>query len=127
MMNKEEFSKIYKPLTKEERYNNMLESIKNMKPFEDEDSIPSVPIASKEDYENIIVPNFIRCGAIPKDKLEVGATYIGSCRNASEAVWDGNEFTYIRHKFGSSYEETINHFQDDDGSDLFVPIKKKED
>ena len=126
-MNKEDVLKIYKPLTKEERYSNMLESIKNMKPFTDEDSIPSVPITSKEDYENIIVPNFIRCGAIPKDKLEVGVTYVGSCRNASEAVWDGKEFTYIRHKFGSSYEETINHFQDDDGSDLFVPIKKKED
>lgn len=126
-MNKEDVLKIYKPLTKEERYNNMLESIKNMKPFEDEDSIPSVPIASKEDYENIIVPNFIRCGAIPKDKLEVGATYIGSCRNASEAVWDGEKFTYMRTKFGFVYPETINHFQDDDGSDLFVPIKKKED
>ena len=72
------------------------------------------------------IPNFIRCGAIPKDKLIIGKTYIGNCRNASEAVWNGEVFTYKRTKFGCTYDEDINHFQDDDGYDVFVPIKIKE-
>ena len=111
-------------MTKEDRYNNILEHWKTRHPFKDENDIPSIPIVSKEDYENIIIPNIIRCGGIPKNKLEVGATYIGDCRNASEAIWNGEEFEYIRYKFGTSYKETINHFEDDDGYDVFVPIKK---
>lgn len=56
-----------------------------------------------------------------KDELVEGRTYKGNCRNASEAVWHGDHFTYIRHKWGSSFEEDINHFEDDDGYDVFVP------
>ena len=110
---------------KEERYNDILEYWKNRKPFRDEDDIPSVPIVLPKDYEEVIVPNIVRCGGIPKDKLIVGKTYIGDCRNASEAVWNGKTFTYMRTKFGSTYPEDINHFQDDDGYDVFVPIKLK--
>ena len=110
---------------KEERYNDILEYWKNRKPFRDEDDIPSVPIVRKEDYDNIIIPNIIRCGGIPKEELIVGETYIGDCRNASEAVWNGETFTYMRTKFGTTYPEDINHFQDDDGYDVFVPIKLK--
>ena len=111
----------------EERYGNILKYWKERKPFRDEDDIPDIPIVSKEDYDNIIVPNIIRCGGIPKENLVPGETYIGSCRNASEAVWNGERFTYLRTKFGSTYPEDINHFQDDDGHDVFVPIKAKED
>lgn len=110
---------------KEERYNTVLNHWKERKPFKDEDDIPPIPIVLPKDYEEIIVPNIIRCGGIPKDKLIVGKTYIGDCRNATEAVWDGEKFTYMRTKFGSTYPETINHFQDDDGYDLFVPLKIK--
>ena len=110
---------------KEERYNTVLNYWKERKPFRDEDDIPPIPIVLPKDYEEIIVPNIIRCGGIPKDKLIVGKTYIGDCRNATEAVWDGEKFTYMRTKFGSTYPETINHFQDDDGYDLFVPLKIK--
>lgn len=112
---------------KEERYNNVLNYWKERKPFRDEDDIPPIPIVLPKDYEEIIVPNIIRCGGIPKDKLIVGKTYIGDCRNATEAVWDGDKFTYMRTKFGSTYPETINHFQDDDGYDLFVPLKIKDE
>lgn len=110
---------------KEERYNTVLNHWKERKPFKDEDDIPPIPIVLPKDYEEIIVPNIIRCGGIPKDKLIVGKTYIGDCRNATEAVWDGEKFTYMRTKLGSTYPETINHFQDDDGYDLFVPLKIK--
>lgn len=112
---------------KEERYNTVLNYWKERKPFRDEDDIPPIPIVLPKDYEEIIVPNIIRCGGIPKDKLIVGKTYIGDCRNAREAVWDGEKFTYMRTKFGSTYPETINHFQDDDGYDLFVPLKIKDE
>lgn len=111
---------------KEERYNNTLEYWRNRNPFRDEDDIPPVPIVLPKDYEEVIIPNIVRCGGIPKDKLIVGETYIGDCRNASEAVWNGKTFTYMRTKFGTTYPEDINHFQDDDGHDVFVPIKIKE-
>ena len=67
-------------------------------------------------------------GMIPKKDLVDGATYLGFCRNAGEAIWDAgkNMFTYTRKKFGSSFNEDINHPEDDDGFDLFVPIKVKE-
>ena len=112
---------------KEERYNTVLNHWKERKPFRDEDDIPPIPIVLPKDYEEIIVPNIIRCGGIPKDKLIVGKTYIGDCRNAREAVWDGEKFTYMRTKFGSTYPETINNFKDDDGYDIFVPLKIKDE
>lgn len=110
---------------KDERYNDILEYWRDRKQFKDEEDIPSIPIVLPKDYEDVIVPNIIRCGGIPKDKLIIGETYIGSCRNASEAIWDGEKFTYMRTKFGCTYPEDINHFQDDDGYDVFVPIKLK--
>ena len=65
-------------------------------------------------------------GMIRKEDLEDGARYEGDCRNATEAVWDAskNKFTYIRTKFGSSYEEDIVYPTDDEGYDIFVPVKK---
>lgn len=111
---------------KENRYTNTLEYWKERKPFKNEDDIPSIPIVLPKDYEEIIIPNIIRCGGISKEKLIKGGTYIGSCRNAEEAVWNGKKFIYIRHKFGATYTEEINHFQDDDGYDVFVPIRLKE-
>lgn len=109
-----------------ERYNEVLEYWKNRVPFTDEDDIPSIPIVKDDDYRRIIIPNIIRCGGIPKEKLVNGETYIGSCRNASEAVWNGEKFTYLRTKFGTTYTECINHFEDDDGYDVFVPIRIKD-
>ena len=110
---------------KEERYNTVLEYWKTRNPFKDENDIGSIPIVSEQDYNNIIIPNIIRCGGIPKDDLIIGKTYIGDCRNATEAIWNGKVFKYMRTKFGSTYEEEINHFEDDDGYDVFVPIKIK--
>ena len=110
---------------KEERYNNILKYWKTRNPFKDENDIGSIPIVSEQDYNNIIIPNIIRCGGIPKDELIIGKIYIGDCRNATEAIWDGKVFKYMRTKFGLTYEEEINHFEEDDGYDVFVPIKLK--
>ena len=110
---------------KEQRKKDRIERFKTMKKVKTEDDIPELPIIDKEQYEEVVVKNLIRCGAIPKDKLEVGKTYIGACRNANEATWNGKEFEYKRYKFGTWYDDTINHFQDDNGYDLFVPIREK--
>ena len=123
-MTKEEVKVLLKK-QKEERYNNTLEYWNTRKPFKDEEDIPDLPIVLPKDYNEIIIPNVIRCGGIPKEELVVGKTYVGSCRNASEAVWNGNGFTYMRTKFGNTYLEDINHFEDDDGYDVFIPIREK--
>lgn len=85
-----------------------------------------VPICYNKDEESFVQNTLIKHGAIPIHELVVGNSYIGTCRNASEAVWQGDYFIYQRYKWGSTYPEKINHFQNDDGYDVFVPIKLKE-
>jgi hypothetical protein len=65
---------------------------------------------------------------IPKSELVDGAYYAGHCRNASVARWDARtqQFYYIRHKFGDTFVEGINHPEDDDGFDLFI-VKSRMD
>ena len=66
-------------------------------------------------------PNNVR--TIPKNELVVGCVYAGHCRNANHAIWLGDKFEYTRYKWGSYFKETINHFEDDDGYDVFVPME----
>lgn len=81
-------------------------------------------------------------GMIPRDQLEDRAYYFGICRNAQIAQWvespgypsknelpNGNInrgpcFYHMREKFNSIYVEQINHPEDDNGFDLFIPLKK---
>ena len=96
-----------------EAYGTIKKHLQEMKPFTDIDDIPTVPkMETPEDYKEYVIKNYIRCGAIPKKDLIVGKTYLGDCRNASEAIW--------------IYDEEINHFEDDNGYDLFVPMKLKD-
>lgn len=60
-------------------------------------------------------------GFIEKSKLQVGYYYIGTCRNASLARWDGERFTYWRYKFGNWFLEEICHPEDDQTYDTFKP------
>lgn len=85
-----------------------------------------VPCCQTKEDEIFVQDTLIRHGAIPLHELIAGKTYIGTCRNASEAVWLGDKFEYMRYKWGETYPEKINHFEDDDGYDVFVPIKVKE-
>lgn len=61
---------------------------------------------------------------LPKSALIDGEYYFGGCRNAKCAKWVASEnvFKHQRYKFGSYYVEDINHPEDDDGYDCFVPI-----
>jgi hypothetical protein len=127
-MNREEIIKKLKEKAayeKEHKTEIMIDRLKNMKQFTD-DYIPEPPITTPELYQKYVIPNFIRCGAIPKDKLIKGKTYFGSCRNADKAIWLGDKFEYIRTKFGDTFPETIKHFEEGAYSrfDVFVPIRE---
>ena len=60
---------------------------------------------------------------IPKNELVIDKEYIGNCRNSDKAVWKGDHFEYQRYKFGYWYTDKINHYEDDDGYDVFVPVE----
>jgi hypothetical protein len=92
------------------------------------DDIPDVPIVPTEIYEDIIIPNIIRCGGIPKLQLKPHTRYLGSCRNTTEAEWTGENFIYCRHKFGTEFMDDVDHFEDgaETEADVFVPIKEIE-
>ena len=68
-------------------------------------------------YQVYLVGGFVR-------DLIIGKEYLGSCRNSERAIWNGKCFEYERYKWGTTYIDEINHFEDDDGYDLFVPIKE---
>jgi hypothetical protein len=103
---------------------------KRTKRFETPEDIPVIPsfnenlVPEARKYTEFIQQKMIELGAIPKDRLIVGHEYLGDCRNAHKAIWKENgRFEYMRTKFGCTYPEEINHFQDDDGYDVFTPIK----
>lgn len=65
-------------------------------------------------------------GIVPKKDLKKNTYYFGKCRNAKVALWNGFEFVYNRTKFNDTFIESINHLEDDDGYDLFVPLYQVE-
>lgn len=102
-----------------------IERWKNLQNFNGEPyKIPDLPVTDITTWNTLIIPKLIECGAIPKKDLIIGKKYLGSCRNSDTAVWNGICFTYERCKYGISFKDKINHFEDDDGHDLFVPIKQ---
>lgn len=68
-------------------------------------------------------------GMIAKRDLVGNVAYTGTCRNSETAIWDADrqKFSYIRSKFGSSYPEEIEHPEDDQGCDIFVPTGVKDE
>ena len=66
---------------------------------------------------------YYEAGVIRKKDLIDGRYYQGTCRNSDVAKWSekDNCFTYKRYKFSSVFDETINHLEDDNGYDLFLP------
>jgi hypothetical protein len=86
----------------------------------------NVPCCHSREEELFVQDILIKHGAMTLEQMEVGKTYIGCCRNAGEAEWQGDHFVYLRTKWGSTFPEKINHFQNDNGYDVFVPVKVKE-
>lgn len=65
-------------------------------------------------------------GGVLMEDLEHLSYYIGICRNAKVAIWDGKEqkFFHTRYKMGKHIIDSINHPEMDDGYDLFIPLQK---
>ena len=108
-----------------ERAKRMREYWETLKPFTGVNDIPNLPRVETDEWKNFYVPKLIGAGAIPKKDLVDGQFYAGDHRNATIAKWDAdkNKFIYMRTKWNSTYEDDCNHFEDDDGYALFVPIK----
>jgi hypothetical protein len=90
-----------------------------LKPFQKAEDVPELP-----DMNDFYTNRLIELGAIPKDKLQDGEWYYGEYRRANLAKWNQKteKFEHYRWKFGWMTDD-CNHFQDDDGYALFVPLR----
>lgn len=97
----------------------------NLPKLESVDKIPALPqVEDPDEWKNFYIVKLIEAGAIPKSLLKDREYYIGDHRRARVAQWlaDENRFVYMREKFGHRFKDKCNHFEDDDGFALFVPI-----
>jgi hypothetical protein len=112
---------------KKERQENIIKYWNGLTKFEKVSDIPTLPGGIDNDtWKNFYCVKLIECGAIPKKDLKDGMFYLGDHRNAEVARWNAskNEFEHWRTKFSSRYIDNINHFEDDNGYALFVPLKE---
>lgn len=102
-----------------------VEAWNNLKPFKNIWDVPQIPQVTNKIYKEFYLPKLIAAGAMPKKDLIDGQYYIGRHRRCNVGKWNEklNKFEYNREKFGNVYLDTCNHFEDDDGFALFVPIK----
>lgn len=109
---------------REEREKRIREYWGNVPKFENPEDVPDLPRVDEKEWKEFYVPKLIEAGAIPKKDLIDGQIYIGNHRNANIQRWNAekNKFDHMRYKFGWMKDE-CNHFEDDDGFALFVPIK----
>jgi hypothetical protein len=107
-----------------ERKEAMIKYWNELKPFETPADVPNIPRVDEREYKEFYVPRLIAAGAIPKTDLVDGQFYFGDYRNANVGKWlaEKNVFEHWRYKFGFRIDE-CNHFEDDDGFALFVPIR----
>jgi hypothetical protein len=108
---------------REERKQRIKEYWENLPKINTPKDVPDLPRVDIQEWKDYYVPKLIEVGAIPKKDLVINQFYIGEHRNAQVAKWNGDKFVYMRTKFQNVYEDTCNHFEDDDGFALFVPIK----
>jgi hypothetical protein len=88
------------------------------------EDVPVIPRVDEKEYREFYVPRLIAAGAIPKADLVDSQFYYGEYRNAKVGKWNAEEnvFEHWRYKFGFRLD-TCNHFEDDNGFALFVPIR----
>lgn len=86
--------------------------------------LENIPVCNSEEEHTKLCKQIIELGGIPIDKLEIGATYSGICRNSDQATWNGSEFEYDRYKFGTWYKDKIPHFQSEKHYDVFIPLSR---
>jgi hypothetical protein len=130
-MNKEDIRKKVnaqiqaKEIEIKERKVRELEAWDRLNPFLEVWDVPQIPVVPKEEFMEFYVPRLIAAGAIPKKDLVDQQVYIGNHRRCTIARWNAteNHFDYWRNKFGCIFLDNCNHFEDDNGYALFVPIK----
>lgn len=125
------------PHFKEKLYNGLYDDIWNLMENLDKEKFlnnhyfPTVEMFDKDNLCKIKLPKPIpyafynelfNKGIIRKKDLKKNHYYYGDCRNTNVALWNGFEFIYVRYKFGEYFNETINHLEDDNGYDLFIPL-----
>ena len=139
-MNKEDKILKYKELARiehEKRVKAIKEYWNHLPKFVDENQVPNIPIVqgvrgeitngiTQEEHDNFYIPKLIEAGAIPKNQLVDNTWYYGNFRNTRFCLWDdkNQEFKYWRHKFGRAFWGTCEHFQNDIGYAVFVPIRE---
>ena len=109
---------------KVERKRRMIEYWNNLPKFEKPEDVPNIPRVDPVEYKEFYVPKLIGAGAIPKNELVDGQFYFGEYRNANVGRWlaEKQVFEHWRYKFGYRLDD-CNHFEDDNGYALFVPIR----
>jgi len=109
----------------EDRDKRIKEFWETLPKFKKPEDIPQLPVVDEKEWKEFYVPKLIGAGAIMKKDLIDGEFYIGEHRNCTLAKWnaDENKFIYKRYKFGATFDDYCNHFEDDDGFALFVPIR----
>ncbi len=109
---------------KAERKRRVLEYWNNLPKFEKPEDVPDIPRVDPVEYKEFYVPKLIDAGAIPKNELVDGQFYFGEYRNANVGRWlaEKQVFEHWRYKFGYRLDD-CNHFEDDNGYALFVPIR----
>ena len=63
-------------------------------------------------------------GYIPKDQLQIGAKYECAARNFEVGLWNGEVFEYQRTKFGTTFPDTEQHWDDGPPHGTVKPMKK---
>lgn len=109
----------YAKEVEEKEYKDLIDYWNRLKPFKLETDVPHLP----NELTDFFINKLIELGAIPLNKLEVNEWYYGNYRNANIGKWDGKKFKHIRFSF-THYWDECNHFQQDDGFALFVPLRK---
>lgn len=106
-------------------FNAFVENLNKIKKFVKAEDVPKLPIVDRIEWDDVYVPLLIEKGALPKDQLEDGKWYYGNFRNSNFGKWIREEaqFGHWRMKFGWMWD-TCDHFQNDRGFALFVPIRE---
>lgn len=96
----------------------------NRGPFKDAWDASRLPQAEKAEWYDFYIPRIIELGGMPSSDLVDGQWYYGGFRRSNFGKWNEAErkFHVLRDKFGWMWDK-CNHFEDDNGFALFVPLR----
>jgi hypothetical protein len=117
-----EYFKKLKEARKKEEEREEKQRWENLKPVDIQDgNVPELP----RNLTQYHIDRLLDCGVIRKKDLKDGLWYYGDYRNAKLGQWDirKEKFRHLRYKWGHFQWDECNHFQDDNGFALFVPIR----